>query len=313
MSLNWIAVDWGTTNFRAWHLDADGAVCDTVSLAAGLNRISGQFEPVLLDAVGAWLAAGRATPVLISGMAGARQGWVEAPYLDLPADLDDLHNQLCPVPGTDPRVAVSIVPGLCQRSPENPDVMRGEEVQLLGLTSLLPDFSGPVCLPGTHAKWVRLNGNTVTGFTTHMTGELYALVSEQSILHHSIDTGSRPDTGGFAHGVATARQSGGVVLPHLFDIRAGDLLLDRSPAWNAGYLSGLLIAAEIVSELNHLPAGQTSSRSGHRNLAIIAAGGLADRYRTACDAMDITTRLIDGKDATLAGLGAIHAHLNQTL
>ncbi len=313
MSQNWIAVDWGTTNFRAWHFDAAGEVCDTVSLPAGLNQISGRFEPVLLDAVGPWLSHGYATSVLIAGMAGARQGWMEAPYLDVPADLDDLHNQLCPVPGTDPRVDVSIVPGLCQRSPENPDVMRGEEVQLLGLTSLFPDFSGPVCLPGTHAKWVSIKGSTVTGFTTHMTGELYALIGEKSILGHSVDCQAAPDADGFAYGVATARRSRGVILPHLFDVRAGDLLLDRSPAWNAGYLSGLLIAAEIVSELNHLSGGQTSDQSGHRTIAIIAAGGLAGRYKAACEAMDIKTQLIDGKDTTLAGLSAIHAHMNQTL
>src|SRR5262249_54220513 len=152
------------------------------------------FAPVLRDHL-ARLGAPAAGPVLICGMAGARQGWVEAPYLKTPTRLDDLHAGAIRVdaPGD-----IRILPGIAQDLPERPDVMRGEETQLLGVTEA--DFSGLVCVPGTHSKWVRIDAGQIVEFSTYMTGELYAVMAQHSLLAHAIDPTAPTDGSAFHDG-----------------------------------------------------------------------------------------------------------------
>src|SRR5690606_20677566 len=150
-------------------------------------------------------ADGPRLDVLICGMAGARQGWREAPYLDVPAELGGLALAAVAPDGAGPRLAPRILPGLCQKGAAGEDVMRGEETQLLGLTALLPEPPALVVMPGRHCKWAQLDGRRVTGFTTAMTGEIYQLLLTHSVLRHSAgggDGAAEAQDEGFRSGLA---------------------------------------------------------------------------------------------------------------
>ena len=186
----WVAVDWGTTNLRAWGIGPGGDVLFARASDQGMSRLAPDAYPAVLSALLAdqFAAAGARVDTLICGMAGARQGWMEAPYLDAPADLA----QLC---------AGAVAPVIAWRRAGRPascrasasvrraaeDVMRGEETQLLGLGTLWPGFSGVVCMPGTHSKWVQLSGRRVERFATAMTGELFEVLRSHSVLRHSLN------------------------------------------------------------------------------------------------------------------------------
>ena len=156
MRPDWIAIDWGTTNLRAWAMGAGGVLAEASS-DEGMGRLTRDgFEPALLRLIGPWLS-GPAMPVLACGMVGSRQGWVEAPYRAVPCP-PLARGALVAVPTEDPRIAVQIAPGLKQAKPA--DVMRGEETQIAGALMLYPGFDGAICLPGTHSKWTQISGRS---------------------------------------------------------------------------------------------------------------------------------------------------------
>ena len=147
---SWVAVDWGTTNLRVWFMDETNSVLDQVSTEQGMGALSRDaFEPALIAALALVLSDTRVLPVVCCGMVGSRQGWVEAPYAAAPVSLLNTQNVVT-VPTTDPRIRAFILSGIKQMTP--PDVMRGEETQIAGVLRAYPDFSGCICLPGTHTK-----------------------------------------------------------------------------------------------------------------------------------------------------------------
>jgi 2-dehydro-3-deoxygalactonokinase len=293
----WVAVDWGTTNLRVWGIGAGGEVAFARSSDQGMSRLQRDaYAGVLAGLLGEHFAAGGPrVDVLICGMAGARQGWIEAPYIDAPADLRDLTSSAVAPDMRDGRWSVRILPGVCQRQAGAEDVMRGEETQLLGLGTLLPGFDGVVCMPGTHSKWVRLAGRRVERFATAMTGELFEVLRTHSVLRHSLVgplDGPHRDTG-FGAGLEA-----GVGSPHglsstLFKVRAASLLSGRSPDWCAGYLSGLLIGSEIGAQRDWIGGGE---------VAIVGDAGLSALYQKGVAAIGGRCRIVDGTDATLTGL-----------
>jgi 2-dehydro-3-deoxygalactonokinase len=237
-------------------------------------------------------------------MAGARQGWREAPYLDAPADLGRLaHGAVSPetVPAG---LTVRILPGVCQREAGAEDVMRGEETQLLGLRALLPGCSGLVVMPGTHSKWALLDGDRLTRFASAMTGEVFEVLKTHSVLRHSfvgdLDPADRElgFDAGLTHGLEHPERLTGM----LFKTRAAALLSGRSPGWCAGYLSGLLIGAEI---------GGLRDWAGASDAEIPLVGGssLCALYARAFARIGHATRIVDATDATLAGLKAARSAL----
>jgi 2-dehydro-3-deoxygalactonokinase len=266
----WVAVDWGTTNLRAWGIGSGGEMVFARTSDQGMSRLQPHAYPGALTLLLAdqFAPAGPRIDILICGMAGARQGWMEAPYLDAPADLGDLGSKsVAPAaPGT--RWSARILPGICQRQAGAEDVMRGEETQLLGLSTLMPGFAGVVCMPGTHSKWVRLAGRRVESFATAMTGELFEILRTHSVLRHSLAgplQGPHRDAG-FEAGLASGLASPQALSATLFKVRAASLLSGRSPDWCAGFLSGLLIGSEIGAHRDWLGAGE---------VAIVGDAGLA--------------------------------------
>lgn len=266
-----IALDWGSTRLRAFLLGSDGAVLASRQTDQGASTLSGAaaYEQALAQVAREWRAAQPALPVLACGMVGSQHGWREAPYAACPADADALAaSTLCMDNG------VRIVPGLLHDGPQ-PDVMRGEETQIIGALALHPDLAQDACLvlPGTHAKWARVQHGRVTGFATHMTGELYALLRQHSVLARLMpaDGAEPPSPAGFIAGVDAARQAG--ALGHqLFAVRTLGLFKRLPPEQLPDYLSGLLIGHEIAHELQ--------SRQPAR-LAIVGEPLLCERYALA--------------------------------
>ncbi|WPZ36238.1 2-dehydro-3-deoxygalactonokinase [Thalassobaculum sp. OXR-137] len=239
-----IGIDWGTTSFRAFRFAADGAVEEGRRAPAGILAIDdGEFEDALEELVGDWLDAAPTVPVVLSGMIGSRQGWVETPYLPCPAAVDDIAGALVPLALARGRV-IHVAPGLSQRAADGvPDVMRGEEVQILGAVDLLGADAATVCLPGTHSKWARVERRRVTGFATHMTGEVFDVLRRHSILGRGIEHAAWDDDA-FLAGVERSGAEGGL-LHHLFGVRAAGLFGDLTPERSGAFLSGLVIGHEI--------------------------------------------------------------------
>ncbi len=243
-----IAVDWGTSSFRAYRLDPQGRVLEQRSAAAGLLACGGRFEAVLAEQLQGW-----DDPVVaMAGMVGSRNGWREVPYVAGPAGLAEIAAgamsfEADALPGR----RLLIAPGVSHRPAGGaPEVMRGEETQLLGLVDQL-EGGGPhvVCLPGTHSKWATLDAGRIEGLRTAMTGELYALLRRHSLLAALLPTdaaGDADDDTAFERGLAATAGDGGL-LNHLFGVRTLGLFGELEPAAGAAYLSGLLIGHELRS------------------------------------------------------------------
>jgi 2-dehydro-3-deoxygalactonokinase len=262
-----------------------------------LHCAGGGFAPVLRDHLDR-LGADARLPVLICGMAGARQGWVEAPYLKTPTRLDALHEGAIRVdaPGD-----VRILPGVAQAQVGQPDVMRGEETQLLGATG--DDFTGLVCIPGTHSKWVRIDDGVIVGFTTYMTGELFSVIAQHSILVHAVDAAGpgAADNAAFRDGLAAAQAAPSGLTASLFRLRAAQLLGFEERADGAARLSGLLIGSEIADAMLRF--------GGARHIRLMAAGGLGALYHAALTAFGFDVTTIDAEQASQHGLAKAAIHL----
>ncbi|CAN5813087.1 2-dehydro-3-deoxygalactonokinase [soil metagenome] len=290
-----VVVDWGTSSFRSWLLSAEGTALAESRGGEGMLHCAAAgaggtgFAAVLRDHL-VRLGAAAGTPVLICGMAGARQGWAEAPYLDTPTRLDALHEgaRRVDVPGD-----IRILPGIAQTRTERPDVMRGEETQLLGVTE--SDFSGLVCIPGTHSKWVTIDAGTITGFSTYMTGELFAVLSQHSILAHAVEAtaAAAVDEAAFRAGLAAALAEPTALPASLFRLRAAQLLGFEQRADGAARLSGLLIGGELADVIR---------QHGPRSVRLIGAGALGRLYEAALLAQGLAVTMIDAEDASRRGL-----------
>ncbi|WP_430390488.1 2-dehydro-3-deoxygalactonokinase [Dyella sp. 20L07] len=272
-----IGLDWGTSSLRAYWLDGRGKIREARSRPWGVRHLpDGGFEAALADITAAWPAL----PRLAAGMIGSRNGWLEVPYTNLPASTEKLSDDVRTLrlaDGTD----IHIVPGL--RNPCGPDVMRGEETQILGALALKPALAARSTwiLPGTHSKWVSITNGVVTDFCTFMTGELFALLRQHSILGAGTSDDT-PDSDAFLQGVDAARDSGDAgALGRLFSARA--LMLDGqlSPASVPSYLSGLLLGEEFRAGIAAKRFDLTAP------LQLIGDAGLCERYRQAASHFDI--------------------------
>jgi 2-keto-3-deoxy-galactonokinase len=292
-----IALDWGTTSLRAYKLAADGVVLEQRALSSGIMQlpktpriINGRecadgFELAFDEACGDWLDAQPDLPVIACGMVGSAQGWREAAYCETPANVANLGNSLQTVVslrGT----RVHIVPGVIQRS-RLPNVMRGEETQVLGVLQNLPVEAGAdllIGLPGSHSKWVDVVDGCITHFDTFMTGEVFAVLSEHSILGRTLKQGATFDAQAFDRGVQIAQSADGElgVLSTLFSARTLGLTGELSPTAQADYLSGLMIGHELAA----LATVQRRRRDNPNLPSIILIGNaqLCARYSRALDA-----------------------------
>ncbi|MBT53336.1 MAG: 2-keto-3-deoxy-galactonokinase [Mameliella sp.] len=289
----WIAADWGTSHLRLWPMGNDDRPLRRIDSDLGMSRLSSEdYEPALLNLLGDDLP--EALPVIICGMAGSRQGWAEAPYVETPCAVPFEGTQ---VTTRDPRLRVHILPGIKQMRP--PDVMRGEETQIGGFLAKEPGFDGVLCLPGTHNKWVHISANEIVSFRTFMTGELFALLGGQSVLRHSLG-GDGWDSAAFADAVSDTLSRPATLTSSLFTLRADSLLNGTGADVTRARLSGLLIGAELAAARPYW-LGQ--------DIVILGEDAVAGAYRDALAAQGAAARLVPAGDITLAGLTAAYHHL----
>ncbi len=285
---DWIAVDWGTSNLRAWAMSAQGPLAHATS-KDGMGKLTKpEFEPALIRLIAPWLAA-IPTPVIACGMVGSRQGWHEAPYRATPCTPLE-PGALIAVPTADPRLRMMIAPGLKQTTPA--DVMRGEETQIAGALALLPGFDGVLCLPGTHSKWAHISAGEVVSFQTFLTGELFALLCEHSVLRHGISAKGWDDTA-FDSAVSDAISRPEKFAARLFTLRAEGLIAGLGPDAARAALSGLLIGCELAAAKPYWLGQQ---------VVLVGAEKLSAAYARALAAQGLTATRLDATASTLAGL-----------
>jgi 2-dehydro-3-deoxygalactonokinase len=297
-NIAWIAVDWGTSNLRVWGLDCDGQVATEAASDKGMAKLDrAGFEPALLELIDGWLPHDRQIPVIACGMVGARQGWVEAPYRQVPCTPVFFDNTSRP-DTSDPRLKVTILAGIKQIEPA-PDVMRGEETQIAGILLDHPNFDGVLCLPGTHTKWVRIAAGEIVHFTTCMTGELFNLLSTQSVLRHSLD-GEGWDANAFADNIRFMATEPASLSARLFSIRAGSLVLGTGAASAKAQMSGLLIGAELAA---------TKTYWLDRSVTIVGNGAQSELYAEGLRTLGQSPRIVDATHVTLAGLKSAYLQI----
>jgi 2-dehydro-3-deoxygalactonokinase len=280
-----IAVDWGTTNRRAWRI-AGGVVAQEFEDSRGVLSVDKAAFPAAVAEIRERLGD---HPLLMAGMVGSNRGWVEAPYVPCPAGLADIAGALC---WAEPE-RTAIVPGLSSDNP--PDVMRGEEAQIVGaITAGLVPADALICHPGTHNKWVIVAGGRVARFRTVMTGELFSLLGKHSILSDLLGGDIEP---GEAFRAGAARGLAGDALgAELFSVRASVLLGKSRKQDAADFTSGLLIGADIAFGLQQGVGDE---------IFVMGSPALTRLYAAAIHAAGRRATEIDGETAFLAGINAI--------
>ncbi len=302
----YIAGDWGTSNFRLYLCEygPQGATVIDSKLGLGISQLSSNnFEDHLFDLTNDWLSATSALPILLSGMIGSSIGWKESAYLECPvapsAIAQGRNRFMCR--GSE----ISIFSGLrTQNKLGLPDVMRGEELQLLGwmqLNNSAPSGRTLFALPGTHNKWALSVDGTIDNFITAFTGELFALLKNNSILiaqKSESSSSNQANQEAFVNGVSAVQQSGEAFLLHtLFSTRAKQVLGQMSEEHSAAYLSGLIIGADII--------GATKLFNDYDNIVLIGTPELTGYYKAALKQLNLTAQISNPDDIAAAGFNAL--------
>lgn len=288
-----IAVDWGSSRFRAFLLDHEGALLERVSSPDGaLQPKSVGFLDILERNLAPWLEADRSLPIFMGGTIGSRNGWQETPYIPCPVTLDDLKHHLQSVENSG-NLDIRIAPGVSGKSFfDGHDVMRGEELQIFGALELLDRSNAIVCLPGTHSKWCEVTDGQIVSVTSFMTGEMYALLREYSSVGRILSVSEFDETS-FISGAAEASSNAGL-LNRLFAIRASSLLEQFKSKSAESFLSGVLIGREIQA--------MTEMLDRTESLVLVGSEGLANRYRLLLGRQHVESILVDAEAAFLHGV-----------
>ncbi|WP_417624285.1 2-dehydro-3-deoxygalactonokinase [Paremcibacter congregatus] len=292
MTHHYICADWGSSNLRAYLVDDTGAVLEQRSLNQGILVCKGNFKATIHRLCHGWLLNFPQAPLYLCGMIGSREGWVDAGYLDTPADITRLAERLVAVPGLDH--PAWIVPGIRHYSEnrKSVDLMRGEETQILGAMQRHDVKNGIFVLPGTHSKWSDIQDGHLTRFKTYMTGEMFNIIKEHSILHYSIDDTVPTLNNAFFEGVTQA-VNGSSLLNQIFMVRATDVMALKPRNEQSSYLSGILIGQEIHHALTSY---------GGKPIYLIGSGSLATLYHGALKHLEYDAEQISGDIAARLGL-----------
>ncbi len=288
-----IAVDWGISSFRAALIAPDGEILDELSEPRGiLSFKQGEFAQYLIATCAKMTKAGGQSFVL-SGMIGSKDGMAEVPYCACPATVMDVARGV----RWAVKDRVAIAPGVRF---ENEDVMRGEEIQVFGAAAVLGLTDATMILPGTHSKWVNLEGGAILGFNTFMTGELYALLAQHSILAKSLpQQSSRFEPQAFLKGIDVASE-GVNILNTAFSVRVKSLFKELAPEHAASYLSGLVIGEELAAM--QVQPGV--------DLILVGNQQLTERYQLALEHLGANAKSL-GAQAAWAGLYQIYQALSK--
>jgi 2-dehydro-3-deoxygalactonokinase len=300
-----VAGDWGTSHLRLHLCDEHGHALQTKS---GPGAAAGDAVGHFFSLVREWDDAHGPLPTVLCGMAGSTFGWRNVPYLACPMRPDAISSgALCFEEGGR---TVAIGPGLsCRNRLVAPDVMRGEETQILGALRRAPALATGahlLCLPGTHTKWVMLNNGVLEHFLTGVTGELFDVLLRHSVLVRAPEIGEATGGPAFINALEQTKLYPDAELIHLlFGTRSRQLMGELKNRDAGAYLSGLVIGQDVAGALRLFRAELSASR----NVVVIGAPRLSELYATALAMRDIGVVKIDGGEASLAGLTALHQAL----
>ncbi|NML90385.1 MULTISPECIES: 2-dehydro-3-deoxygalactonokinase [unclassified Sphingobium] len=288
--------DWGTSRLRLFRVEQGHVTARRDG--PGIGAVGKEAEAAFAATIAPWLEEGAPREIRLCGMAGARDGWVEAPYADCPADAAAWRAAAVRFDwrGT----PLSIMAGLACVGPDGvPDVMRGEETQIFGAMAREPALRQGrhlIVLPGTHNKWSVVEDGRIVSFRTMPTGELFALLRDRSTLGTKVDRADpAQEAAGFAEGLERAGE--GRLLASLFAARAMRLRGGRSEDWSTGYLSGLIIGCEIAEIRSTL--GEAD------DILLVGDAQLSVRYAQALGRQGLASQVLDGDACSLAGLGLV--------
>lgn len=292
-----IFVDWGTTNLRAYLVTEHGQCVDELHERTGVKNLHGQTCQEVLDVItAAWRVSHKVRRVLLVGMVGSEIGWTVVPLIEGPCGITQTSEGLVEV-DVEGFQLVQIVPGVRTqvRSPAT-GMMRGEEVQVFGSAVAAENKDMLVCLPGSHSKWVLTRGSEIKGISTFMTGELFQVLREHSVLKESLATGDASINDHHFREGLKAVQSGESILKLMFSVRI-EKVCDpvRSNAERLSFLSGVLIGAEVMAGLKSLPD------PSDRSIVFVGNGVLAKAYETTFQFFDCNVRTVDVREAFLKG------------
>ena len=291
----WIAVDWGTSFFRAYLIENE-LVSDKIETSDGMKFIQqDDFEKKFISLIEKWLIKGQVVEVLASGMLGARQGWMEAPYEKTPCNLNNI-NYVSPLVNDD-RFSLKIFSGVSQINP--PDVMRGEETQVAGFFNQNLNFNGSVCLPGTHSKWIKVKNGLIEHFKTYMSGELFEVIKNNTVLTHSLMS-EKIDKKEFLNSANKIFQNPEYLTSALFQIRADDLINPRGPEIYNSRLSGYLLGIELLGVKEHWEK---------RDIALIGGEKVMELYESLLEDKVLTIKKFSAEDMVLEGLKSFRKNL----
>ena len=284
----WIAIDWGTSFFRAYLIEND-QVSDSIHTKDGMKFLEkASFEKTLIKLIEPWLENNYKIEVLASGMVGSKQGWVEAPYQSTPCNL---HNVNFISPSVkDKRFSLKIFSGISQNN--KPDVMRGEETQIAGFLHDNPNFNGSICLPGTHSKWVQIENGHIINFKTFMTGELFEIISKNSVLIHSV-TSNKIKKNELIMAVDEIFKKPEIFGNALFQLRADDLINSRGSEIYKSKLSGYLLGLELLGSLEFWEK---------KDIVLIGNADLIELYEYILQSKVNSIKNFLSKDMVLRGL-----------
>lgn len=296
--IEYLIIDWGTTNFRAFAIDGSGQCIDKIERKMGLLSVAdGQFSHVLADTLSNWLTDYQQHPIFMAGMVGSANGWLDVGYVETQASISSLAAKIhhFALPWGAPAY---IVPGVSHLEPPGiTDVMRGEEVQVLGLQGLCAYDDFCALLPGTHSKHVTVTQKYISQFSTYMTGEVFSLLVNHSILGKGLPE-QVEDRETFERGVFQAQQDRSL-LTQIFSARTNLLFKNISPSHVHSFISGLLIGHEL---------SQVKER-----VYIVGGEALAKRYLNACQLLGIDAQIFDGDSCFISGIQMIKESLNETV
>ena len=293
----WIAVDWGTSTFRAY-LVQNNKVSDTIETKDGIKFVKSHlFEQTLLSLIDRWLDDDEITEILASGMVGSKQGWEEAPYQQIPCNLKKL-NHITPTL-KDNRISLKIFSGISQT--HQPDIMRGEETQIAGFLNETPNFNGSICLPGTHSKWVEIRNNNIIKFKTFMTGELFEIISKNSVLIHSVEA-EKIDKMELLKSVDKILQKPELFSNALFQLRADDLINSKGPTIYKSRLSGYLLAIELLGSVEFWK---------NKDIVLIGNPDLTEMYQFVLNKKVKSIKKFLSSDMVLKGLKNFKKNFNK--
>ena len=302
---------WGTTRLALYLLDATSGATIASRSGPGVSKVrDSKFEDALFECCAPWIERAPDAKIVMSGMVGSTIGWSDVPYLDCPADVSDIPKHCKVLISRGHRI--HIAPGLaCTNALGQPDVMRGEETELLGWVNRHGGSTVPgrrfVCIPGTHAKWVEIQQHRIVRFLTGVTGELFDVLCTNGVLTTGSDAGAHLPGKPFFDGLSSIAKCPEYLLSRLFSVRANVVRGRMDPEDAPEFMSGLLVGADVAGAVTLL-----GLRNAAGVVSVIGTPNLSQRYACALEHCGVSAMVADASLLAPRGLFLISNEIERS-